>query len=520
MVPHVTKGGGSFKGAAAYYLHDKEAVAADRVAWTETVNLITSDPEKATRVMAATAMAQNDLKLDAGIKATGRSLEKPVYAYSLSWHPDERPSKADMVEAARESLKVLGVEDRQALIVCHNDEPHAHVHMIVNRVSMEDGRAANMRGDHLKLSRWAESWEKQHGKIWCEERVHSNERRTHGEFVRGNAHVPRPIFEMVRDGTKGFNDNHDAKQAAADLKADQQKKATELAGLGRAMHEHYRSELSNLAADYRRDKAMIGKEQQAEMAALKVENSAMIRGTMAAFSSQQDQTQRATAWREKSLLGRVWNAVDAGRTAESFGQQVGKTLWTTASTSTRMASLHAERIEQRQAAYLEVTGSAKQREADLCLAHQEKFDPAIKISSQREKMHFSNTGLSKRTINGNEPREMRHGGKPGSSSARLLNRLSGYDSFMSGKRNRCASSRNGRRRHHGQAGGVVAVEVTVLKGETQRRCRLMESNLGRYGSDDNSEKRPKIGPFSPARYPMSRMQEQAIISRGLSPPVQ
>jgi len=125
MVPNVTKGGASFKGAAAYYLHDKEAETAERVAWTETVNLVTSDAEKATRVMAATAMAQNELKIEAGIKATGRKLEKPVYVYSLSWHPDEQPDKAAMVEAARESLKALGVEDRQALIVSHNDEPHS-----------------------------------------------------------------------------------------------------------------------------------------------------------------------------------------------------------------------------------------------------------------------------------------------------------------------------------------------------------------------------------------------------------
>ena len=58
MVPHVTAGGSSFKGAAAYYLHDKEAETAERVTWTETINLITSNPETATRVMAATAMAQ------------------------------------------------------------------------------------------------------------------------------------------------------------------------------------------------------------------------------------------------------------------------------------------------------------------------------------------------------------------------------------------------------------------------------------------------------------------------------
>ncbi|MDH3662874.1 MAG: relaxase/mobilization nuclease domain-containing protein, partial [Alphaproteobacteria bacterium] len=185
MVPNVTKGGASFKGAAAYYLHDKEAETAERVAWTETVNLITSDPEK----------------------ATGRKLEKPVYVYSLSWHPDEQPDKATMVEAAKESLKALGVEDRQALIVCHNDEPHPHVHVIINRVSMEDGRAANMRGDHLKLSRWAESWEERHGKIWCETRVQNNDRREQGEFVRGSNNVPRSVFEAIREGTKALNDN-------------------------------------------------------------------------------------------------------------------------------------------------------------------------------------------------------------------------------------------------------------------------------------------------------------------------
>ncbi len=191
MVPNVTMGGASFKGAAAYYLHDKEAETKERVAWTETMNLITSDQQKAARVMAATAMAQNELKIEAGIKATGRKLEKPVYVYSLSWHPDERPDKATMVEAARESLQALGVEDRQALIVCHNDEPHHHVHVIVNRVSMDDGRAANMRSDHLKLSRWAESWEKRHGKIWCEARVQNNERREHTNSIKKDDDHPR-----------------------------------------------------------------------------------------------------------------------------------------------------------------------------------------------------------------------------------------------------------------------------------------------------------------------------------------
>jgi len=80
MVPAITAGGRSFRGAALYYLHDKredgEAVrlTADRVAWIETVNLPTGDPERAWRIIAHTALAQGHLKAAAGMKATGRQV--------------------------------------------------------------------------------------------------------------------------------------------------------------------------------------------------------------------------------------------------------------------------------------------------------------------------------------------------------------------------------------------------------------------------------------------------------------
>ena len=35
------------------------------------------------------------LKAAAGVKATGRKLTKPVFAYSLAWRPDEKPTKAE-----------------------------------------------------------------------------------------------------------------------------------------------------------------------------------------------------------------------------------------------------------------------------------------------------------------------------------------------------------------------------------------------------------------------------------------
>ena len=184
MVPKVAGKGRSFQGAALYYLHDKGALTAQRVAFTLTENLPTDDPDKAIKCMAWTAMHQNDIKARAGGSPKGRKLEFPVYTYSLSWAPDENPDREEMLAAARESLKALGLEGHETLFVSHNDEPQPHIHVIVNRVHPETGIAAKLGNDHLKLSRWAEAYERRQGKIRCEQRVENNARRREGEFVK------------------------------------------------------------------------------------------------------------------------------------------------------------------------------------------------------------------------------------------------------------------------------------------------------------------------------------------------
>ena len=60
-------------------------IVSDRVAWTQTLNLSTDDPYKATRMMAATVSYAPTLKQRAEVKAGGRELAKPVCHYSLSW---------------------------------------------------------------------------------------------------------------------------------------------------------------------------------------------------------------------------------------------------------------------------------------------------------------------------------------------------------------------------------------------------------------------------------------------------
>lgn len=202
MVPKVAGSGSSFQGAGQYYLHDKKKgvsfkgaaeyalqdkgplQTSERVEFTQTLNLPTDDPKRAIAQMIWTAQHQDELKVQAGGKSTGRKLDHPVYAYSLSWHPEESPDREHMIQAGIESLKALGMEEHQTIIVCHNDEPHPHIHMIVNRVHPVTGKAAKLSNDRLKLSQWAENYEKERGKIYCDKRIRNNQKRGEGEFVK------------------------------------------------------------------------------------------------------------------------------------------------------------------------------------------------------------------------------------------------------------------------------------------------------------------------------------------------
>ena len=212
MVPKIHRSGASFRGVTAYCLGDKSVPPPDpeasqedwdrqyeerkkhleakpffaageiseRVAWTETRNLDTNDPLQASRRMAATASYSEELKRLAGIRAGGRKLERPVCHYSLSWKEGEQPDQAEMLQAVEGSLKQLKLEDHQTLMVAHKDGKCAHVHVIVNRVSFEDGRAAKLGNSRIELSRWAEQWEKDRQRIQCPRRERNNREREKG----------------------------------------------------------------------------------------------------------------------------------------------------------------------------------------------------------------------------------------------------------------------------------------------------------------------------------------------------
>jgi len=168
MVPRVSVPGRSFTGAWAYYFHDKRSLeqiergegqhTAGRVEWFHVENVAGIEDER----------AAFGLMIDTARQS--KRCEKPVYAFSLGWHPEQQPERAEMIEAARAALQVLEMQDHQAVFVAHNDTAHRHVHVIVNRVHPETLKAANNYRDQQKLSAWALEQERAQNRIYCKAR--------------------------------------------------------------------------------------------------------------------------------------------------------------------------------------------------------------------------------------------------------------------------------------------------------------------------------------------------------------
>ena len=251
MICNIHSHGTSFKGLARYVTHDKGADTSERVAWSHTHNVATTDPDLAARIMAATAMDNEALKEAAGIKSTGRKMQKSVMHYSLSWKDEERGdlSRDEMVQAALASLASLGADEgeylgrdkkagkkkyalrtqrgdeHQAVIVCHDEGPGSqpHVHIMVNRIHPECGTVLSDTNNFNKLSDWALEYRKAQGKEdYCPERVINAAIRAQG-YRTHNKRVPRNVYEQ----DKAAEDFKKSPRHAAILDA-QRRKAAEL----------------------------------------------------------------------------------------------------------------------------------------------------------------------------------------------------------------------------------------------------------------------------------------------------
>ena len=142
MIGKIPRPGRGFRGSFNYLMQGKRDSARDpdRLAWMETRNLFVEDPDKIPSMMRATA-------------AQSRKCQKPVYHMIISWRPDEAPSDLTMREVADRALLDLGLNEHQAVLAAHRDTNHRHLHILVNRVHPETGKAWHTGKDWERLER-------------------------------------------------------------------------------------------------------------------------------------------------------------------------------------------------------------------------------------------------------------------------------------------------------------------------------------------------------------------------------
>jgi Ti-type conjugative transfer relaxase TraA len=183
MIPRIIVGRG-VTGAVRYILGEgRDAVTGDlkilgdsentRVDWIGGTGFgfeisDENDADLARRVMEFDSLNQD---------SPTRQCEKDCVHLSLSWSPGENPSREDMESSARGALKAIGMENAKAVFAAHNDEDYSHIHVVASKLNPDTGRAYDLKGNYLKLSRWAQAYEREHGGVVCLRREDANELR-------------------------------------------------------------------------------------------------------------------------------------------------------------------------------------------------------------------------------------------------------------------------------------------------------------------------------------------------------
>lgn len=338
MIPKASQGGRatgtSFKGVFQYLNHDKRqdgesvSTSSDRVDWVATRNLATDDPEMASRIMAATARQQDDIKISSGGSVAGNKSDQVVFHYSLGWHPSEKDglTKAEMLRAADESIRAIGGDDHQAMIYAHNDADHPHVHVVLNRVNPDHGKMLNLWKYQTNLSKWALSYEQERGKVLCNERVNNWRERENGQVFTADKWESWHQFNEAGD-LKNANDN-----AGKRLYVEQKEKDAALSAKGETMHKRHSQEWKDLSAVYKQEKNRIlgrddnngqkvdnqkthGKKQQTPFQKAATDIKAQFKPLWQELFKSQTREKSAFKQREAHLKGKIENAIAAVKQA-------------------------------------------------------------------------------------------------------------------------------------------------------------------------------------------------------------
>ncbi|EIF28987.1 relaxase/mobilization nuclease [Burkholderia sp. Ch1-1] len=89
----------------------------------------------------------------------------PVFHFVISWRDGDQPDSDQAFGAGRAALNALGMspDDYQHVFALHRDTDNVHLHVVVNRVNLETGRAVHPGLSYLKLDRCMRELELQQG---------------------------------------------------------------------------------------------------------------------------------------------------------------------------------------------------------------------------------------------------------------------------------------------------------------------------------------------------------------------
>jgi hypothetical protein len=114
-------------------------------------------------------MSKNLLSFDTaamemqGVASLNNRCKDAVCHYELAWPPGERPTRPQWVDCALHTMKALGYEGHQFMIVAHDDKRHFHIHIMLNKVHMETLRAHTPYRDWFTLDAAVRFLEAKHG---------------------------------------------------------------------------------------------------------------------------------------------------------------------------------------------------------------------------------------------------------------------------------------------------------------------------------------------------------------------
>ncbi|USU11337.1 relaxase/mobilization nuclease domain-containing protein [Sphingomonadaceae bacterium OTU29THOMA1] len=147
----------------------------------------------------------------------------PIEHYVISWGKDEHPTPEQVDEAVALLMRVLNLEEHQAIYAAHRNTAHYHVHVAVNRVHPEtgtvvaagDGWQLNAIGQAAALIEHRQAWAAEKGAQYRVDadgvrHIDSGRLVRHADGSATGVHPPdrrtldKPIDERLSRGARGY----------------------------------------------------------------------------------------------------------------------------------------------------------------------------------------------------------------------------------------------------------------------------------------------------------------------------